>query len=358
MLATSMTTRKPPRAQPSRRHPTLTDVAQMVGVSTSTVSRALSMPGRVSKKTRERVEAAVAQIGFVPNLLAGGLASSQNHIIAFVVPSFSLLMFHRSVQQLVSRLSAEGYRALLLYGGRGADEMDKVMLQVVSLRPDAVVLIGADLSEVSRERLVRRRLPVLEMWDMPEDPIDMVIGFSHKQIGLSLGEFLVQRYARPLLVWGTRSRALSMQDALTYAFVQRELPAPRVHPAKFPPDFTDGREALRSALAAGDAPDVVVCLSDWAAHGALVEAQRQGLRVPQDIAIIGFGDQDFASQLEPSLTSVHIEQDRLATLAGDALLQRLRGVKPKQRVVNIGATLMERDSTGPRIGPARVNAAG
>lgn len=336
-------TRKP---LPARRHPTLTDIARMLDVSTSTVSRALSTPGRVSKETRERVEAAAAKIGFVPNLLAGSLASNRNHIIAFVVPTFSLVMFHESVHRLVNRLSAEGYRALLMYGGRSSEELDKVMLEVLSLRPDAVVIIGVNLSEVSRQRLTRSRLPVLEVWDMPEDPIDMVVGFSHKQVGRAIGEFLLQhKYTRPLLVWGTGVRAVAMQEALSYVFVQNGYPAPKVRPGKFPPDFTDGREALRTALASGSAPNAIVCLSDWAAHGALFEARHNNLRVPEDIAIIGFGDLDFASQLEPSLTSVHIEQELLANTAAEALLQRLRGQGPQQRVVNIGARLVERQST-------------
>ncbi|MEJ0039673.1 MAG: LacI family DNA-binding transcriptional regulator [Gammaproteobacteria bacterium] len=106
-----------PRTSPSK-HPTLDDVAEMVGVSPSTVSRAMSSPLRVSKRTRERIEAAVAKIGFVPNLLAGGLASNRNHIIAFVVPTISLMMFNESVQLIVSQLSAAGYRALLMYGRR------------------------------------------------------------------------------------------------------------------------------------------------------------------------------------------------------------------------------------------------
>ncbi len=78
----------------------------------------MSSPLRVSKRTRERIEAAVAKIGFVPNLLAGGLASNRNHIIAFVVPTISLMMFNESVQLIVSQLSAAGYRALLMYGRR------------------------------------------------------------------------------------------------------------------------------------------------------------------------------------------------------------------------------------------------
>ena len=79
--------RKRTTKRTTRKHPTLEDVAEMVGVSPSTVSRAMSTPDRVSKKTRERIEAAVAKVGFVPNLLAGGLAANQNRIIVFVVPT-------------------------------------------------------------------------------------------------------------------------------------------------------------------------------------------------------------------------------------------------------------------------------
>jgi LacI family gluconate utilization system Gnt-I transcriptional repressor len=331
--------------QASRKHPTLDDVAAIVGVSPSTVSRAISSPERVSKRTRERIEAAVAKIGFVPNLLAGGLASNRNHIIAFVVPTISLMMFNESLQLIINQLSAAGFRALLMYGRRTRPEMDKVMLDVLSLRPDGLVLMGADISDTARERLTRRRLPVLEVWDMPDDPIDMVVGFSHKQVGRIIGEYLLRRgYRRPLLVWATGARALMMQEALSYVFVHAGLTPPVVRPCKFPPDFTDGREAMRAALESQTPPDVLVCLSDWAAHGALVEARHHNRRVPEDIAVMGFGDLDFASQLEPSLTTVRINQTQLANVAAECLLQRLRGEMPPQRVMNIEATLVERNS--------------
>jgi LacI family gluconate utilization system Gnt-I transcriptional repressor len=334
------------RTQPARKqHPTLEDVAKMVSVSPSTVSRAMSNPERVSKRTRERIEAAVAKIGFVPNLLAGGLAANRNHIIAFVVPTISLMMFNESVQLIVSELSQAGYRALLMYGRRPAAEMDKVMVDVLSLRPDGVVLMGADLSDTARQSLTRRRVPVVEVWDMPDDPIDMVVGFSHKQVGRRIGEYLLRRgYERPLLVWGAGSRAVTMQEALSYVFVHGGRAAPAVRTCKFPPDFTDGREAMRAALAAEKRPDVVVCLSDWAAHGALVEARHNNQRVPQDIAVMGFGDLDFASQLEPSLTTVRINQPQLARAATECLLESLRGSGPANRVVNVEAALIERES--------------
>ncbi|MEJ1966638.1 MAG: LacI family DNA-binding transcriptional regulator [Gammaproteobacteria bacterium] len=340
-----MRKRPPRRPQGSSKHPTLNDVAEIVGVSPSTVSRAMSSPGRVSKHTLERIEAAVAKIGFVPNLLAGGLASNRSHLIAFIVPSISLMMFNESVQLIVGELSEAGYRPLLMHSRKTRPEMDKAMIDVLSLRPDGIIIMGADLSDAARERLTRRRLPVVEVWDMPDDPIDMVAGFSHKQVGRTIGEYLIRRgYQRPLLVWATGSRAVTMQESLSYVFVHSGLAPPPVRGCKFPPDFTDGREAMHAALAMQPRPDVVVCLSDWAAHGAVVEARRQNQRVPQDIAVMGFGDFDFASQLEPPLTTVRINQAQLAKAATDCLLQRLRGAEPADRVVNVQATLIERES--------------
>jgi LacI family gluconate utilization system Gnt-I transcriptional repressor len=338
--------KRPPRRPPApRKHPTLNDVAEIVGVSPSTVSRAMSSPRRVSKRTREQIEAAVKKIGFVPNLLASGVASNRSNIIAFVVPTISLVMFNESVQIIVSELSDAGYRALLMYGRRTRAEMDKVMNDVLSLRPDGVILMGADLSESARESLTRRRLPVVEVWDMPEDPIDMVAGFSHKQVGKMIGEYLLRRgYQRPMLIWATGTRAVTMQEALSYVYVHAGLPPPTARAVKFPPDFNDGREGMRAALAEPTRPDVVVCLSDWAAHGAIVEARHQNQRIPQDVAVMGFGDLDFSSQLEPPLTTVRINQAQLAHAASECLLQRIRGEMPAQRVVNVEGILIERVS--------------
>lgn len=340
-----MRKRLPRRPPGSRKHPTLIDVAELVGVSTSTVSRAISSPDRVSKETRERVQAAIAKVGFVPNVLAVSLASNRTRMIAFVVPAFSLMLFDESIRIITRDLSEAGYQVLIFYGRSTGSEMDKLILDVLSLRPDGLILMGSPLTDAVRARLGRARIPVVEAWGMPADPIDMVAGFSHKQLGRKIGEFLLERgYQRPLLVWSTGARAVTMQDALAYVYVHAGLPAPAVHTCKFPVDFNDGREALRTALASGAKPDVLVCLSDWAAHGGLIEAKRHGLRVPEDIAITGFGDLDFAEQLDPPLTTVRIDQEGLAHATADFLLQRLRGGAPANPVFNVEAKVIARAS--------------
>lgn len=332
---------RPPRGRP----PTVYDVAKVTGVSASTVSRALSRPDLVSERTRKRIDEAVTQLGFVPNRLAGVLASNRSHIVAFVAPPIPLTLFSESIQAMMAALSKAGFQVITIYGHAGPPDIDRAIVDVLSLQPDGVVVIGAPLSAASRERLAASRLPVLEAWDMPEEPIDMVAGFSHAQLGRDIGAFLLERgYRRPLLVWSSGSRALAMQKTLDYEYVRAGYDAPQARTGKFPPDFADGREAVRAMLRDQQRPDVIVCLSDWAAHGALVEATQQGLRVPQDVAIMGFGDLDFAAELTPSLTTVRIDQARLGLEASQYLIERLRGGGQAGRVLRVAADVIARDS--------------
>jgi LacI family gluconate utilization system Gnt-I transcriptional repressor len=291
------------------------------------------------------VRAAVERLAYVPNLVAGGLASSRSRLIAVVVPSISQSIFSTTIQAMADGLFAAGYSVILGLGGAADERMDEALMAVLARRPDGVILTGTVTAPASRAALVSAAVPVIETWDLPADPIDMVVGFSHEAVGRAVAAHVVASgRRRPLIVSAAGRRARARTDGFVAAFREQGLGAPPVAVFEGGTTFGQGRRALAAHLDAGGRPDVVVCTSDWSAHGVLVEAAARGLRRPQDLAVIGFGDLDFAVDTEPALTTVRIDGAAIARRAVGFLLQRAAGEAQGPLVADVGFELVVRSS--------------
>ena len=324
------------------RPPTLADVARHAGVSTITASRALGNPQVVADATIERVRAAVEATGYVPNLIAGGLKSRRSRLVAALVPSIVVSQFLPTLDGLTEALGAAGYQ--LIIGQSGFDHLREEALldALVSRRPDGIVLIGPVHGERARARLRASHIPVVEAWDLIERPVDMVVGFSHLAVGRAVARyFLDQGVQRVGVATGNDTRGATRLRGFVQAF-GREIPVATVDA---PGTMRRGRAALSELL--GKAPDLqaVHCSSDLLAMGVLAEAHARGLRVPEDLAICGFGGAEFAADTEPPLTTVEIDGAAIGKLAAQLILERCRGQAAQRRVIDVGFRIVERQST-------------
>lgn len=324
---------------------TLHDVARLAGVAPITASRALNTPERVSPDVRQRVQDAVARTGYVPNRLAGGLASTRSRLVAAVVPTIAGPVFGPTVQALDTALAARGYQLMLGQSGYDAGREDALIEAIVARRPDGIVLTGIVHSAAGRRRLLAAGIPIVETWDLTPTPIDMLVGFSHADVGRAVARFFHERRRRRLaVVHGHDERALRRLQAFRDEAAARGLPAVRAVPVPAPTTLKAGREAL-AALLGGRAPaDAVFCSSDLLALGVLTEARVRGVEVPRQLAVVGFGDLDFAADVEPALTTVRVNGAAIGTEAARLLLERLEGAPAGPRVVDLGFSIVERAS--------------
>lgn len=328
-------------------NPTLIDVARVAGVSPITVSRALHRPDIVSEKTRDKVLAAVRGTGYVPNLLAGGLASNKSALIAIFVPTIANSIFADTVQSLMDRLTDAGYQTLLGLTGYSAQQEEKLLDAVLGRRPDGIVLTGTLHTESTRLRLAKSGIPVVEAWDLSEQPLDMLVGFSHEAVGQATAKHLLSKgYKRFSVVSISDSRGMRRCNSLL-----AELKLHGLHSVPFevlPPPATvgRGREGLRNLLNNGEAPDVVVCSSDTIAQGVLAEAASRGLRVPEDLGVMGFGDLSSAAEVFPALSTVTVYGKRMGDKVAQALLNRFKNPGSADPVrVDTGFSIIDRQST-------------
>ncbi len=324
---------------------TLSDVAKLAGVSAITVSRALNTPERVSPDTLKRVRDAVARTGYVPNLLAGGLASNRSRLVAALIPAIAGSVFLETVQALTDTLAAGGLQLMLGQSGYTGTREDALIDAIVGRRPDGIVLTGIMHSSEGRRRLLACGIPVVETWDLTPTPIDMLVGFSHEKAGAAAAAFLHARgYRRPAILTADDHRAGLRRQGFEARL--RELGIDKVPAAQVPAPSTlaNGRAGLLKLLAQRRRIDCVFCSSDVLAEGVLTQAQAQGLAVPRELAVLGFGDMGFAAHLHPALSTVRIDGAAIGAQAARFIIERIGGGQPAIRIRDIGFSIIERDS--------------
>ncbi|GCL61006.1 LacI family DNA-binding transcriptional regulator [Pseudaquabacterium pictum] len=339
---------EPPSPKRSRRGSgavTLHDVARLAGVAPITASRALKTPQQVSEAVRQKVADAVARTGYVPNLLAGGLASTRSRLVAAVVPTISGMVFLETVQSLTEALAAHGYQLMLGQAGYSGNREDALLEAIIGRRPDGIVLTGIMHSAEGRRRLQAAGIPVVETWDLTPTPIDMLVGFSHSEVGRAVALYLHAKGRQRLgVVTGDDERARRRSAAFQAAAHTLGLPEVPIVQVATPTTLQRGRDGLAQLLAQQPRVDAVFCSSDLLALGVMTEARTRGLGVPDDLAVVGFGDLEFAAALAPSLTTVHIKGAAIGRQAAQCIVDRAEGRTVATPVVDIGFSIVPRQS--------------
>ncbi len=321
------------------------DVARQAGVSTMTVSRAIREPAKVAPATRARVSAAIASLGYMPNLTAGSLASQRSGIIAAIVPTIDNSIFAETMRGLTENLTAAGYQVLLGQTGYDENAEEALVAAFLGRRVDGMVVTGVKHSVLTRQRLIKADIPVVETWDLTRNPIDMVVGFSNRDAGRAIARYLLDRgYLRLGFAGGgddrTRSRLAGFEAAI------RRVKGASLTRAMLPAgtSFRGGREALSDLLAQDPGLQAIFCSNDAVAVGALMECRRRGIEVPRHLAIAGFADLEIAAEVEPALTSVQVRSRTIGEEAANMLLARLRGEPLVATVRDLGFMVVPRSS--------------
>jgi LacI family gluconate utilization system Gnt-I transcriptional repressor len=324
---------------------TLSDVAKLAGVSAITISRALNTPDRVSPGTLKRVREAVARTGYVPNLLAGGLASNRTRLVAALLPTIAGSVFVETVQALTDALAGAGYQLMLGQSGYTGAREDALIDAIVGRRPDGIVLTGIMHSPHGRKRLIASGIPVVETWDLTPTPIDMLVGFSHEKVGRHVAEWLKAKgYRHPAILTADDQRAGLRRHGFEARL--RELGVKKV-PAwvvAAPSTLGNGRCGLIELLAQDAGIDFIFCSSDLLAHGVITEAQAQGLKVPQELGVMGFGNLGFSGDIHPALSTVHVDGVAIGQQAARFIVDRQAARDTGPRVRDIGFSILDRGS--------------
>jgi LacI family gluconate utilization system Gnt-I transcriptional repressor len=330
--------------QPTRV-PRLDEVAERAGVSAATVSRYLNNPKVVATATGVRIQAAIEETGYLPNLNAGALASSRTRMIAALVPDIAQSIFNDTIEAMIEELSADGNSVMLSLTGADNSRLVAQINAALSRRVDAIILTGIVTDAETRDRLRSLPVTVIETWGLPEDPIDVAIGFSHQAAGDAMARFLRGRgYRRPHLIVPNSSRSQHRASSFAERWIADGGAEPTRLEVNVPSHFGQGRLSFRALSDLPQMPDVVVCGSDWIAQGLIVEAQAAGVRVPDKLAVTGFGNLRMAGDMRPTITSVDVDGSRVARVTIRVLHARAGGEPLPELRIDVGFRIIARES--------------
>ncbi len=326
----------------------LSDVAAAAGVAPMTVSRVLNTPEQVAPDTAERVRAVIERLGYVPNLLAGGLSSRKSRIIAAIVPTIASPIFAASLGAFTDELDAAGYHVVLGLSGYGNGE-EALVAAILGRRPDGLLLTGTEHSAATRRRLELAGVPVVEIWDLVDDPADMVVGFDHRAVGEAVAAlFLAKGYRRFAAIGADDPRAVARRRGFIEALPPGALLLNETLPA--PASIQGGRNAVAALPAEGE-PIGLFCSSDLSAVGAVIEAGARGIAVPDQLAVCGFGDLEVGRAMNPAVSTVSVDGAEIGRVAAQCLLARLAG-RDAPRSVAVPFRVVERASSQSPQKPA------
>ncbi|MCL4760478.1 MAG: LacI family DNA-binding transcriptional regulator [Burkholderiales bacterium] len=327
----------------------MADVARLAGVSTSTVSRALRRAESVSPALRARVHEAVAALGYVPNSMAGGLAAARTRTVGVIVPSLVNSFFAATLDAMTERLAPRGYQIMLGNSAYSPETEAALVNSFLSWSPAAIVLTGQAHARATMQRLLGAGIPIVEMWELGENALDSLVGFSHRAVGRLAARHLLDRGRRRIAFVGAaldEDRRAAQRSAGFAEVVREQLGRPAVVVA-LPQraSAATGGLALAELLARHPDVDGVAFSNDAMALGGLFECQRRGIGVPADLALVGFGDLDFAAWSTPALSTIRPPRREIGLAVADHLLQRFDDPHAGAMTIDVGFELVPRASS-------------
>ena len=336
----------PSASDPAHKLPTIYDVARAAGVASSTVSRAFSRPGRVNFETAERIRKIAEELGYRANPLARALPTGRTSMIALVISDVTNPFYNEIIRGAQSAAAAAGY-TMLLADAQESDRLEREALERALPTVEGIVLAGSRMSD-SAIRVIAKQRPLIVLnrvlSDVPSVVTDNPRGMRRAVEHLvGLGHHTITYVAGPEASWADGVRWRSLKES---SLLELEMNCRRIGP--FRPTVAGGAEA--AAEFSRHPTSAVIAYNDQLAIGLIRGLTASGVRVPQDVSVIGF-DNIFASELvTPPLTTVAAPLRTEGVTAVTNLLAMTHGAHPRTGEPTVlPVKLVVRSSTGPRV---------
>ena len=330
--------------------PNIADVARAAGVSTATVSRVLNKPESVRQALHHVVLQAIASLGYVPNAGARSLKLQRSGTVGAIFPTIDNAIFAKAIDALQLRLGEAGLQLLIATSGYDVTTEARQAVNLVTRGADALVLCGVGQSPGLLKFLRGRAFPTVHAMTFPAPAGMVCVGFDNARAVGHAVHYLVGLGHRHIAMLAglarnndrASARILGVQLALRAAGLQLAAQ----HLVERPYDLAAARDGFRALVAARPCPTAVVCGNDVLAFGALLEAAKLGIAVPQRMSIIGFDDLDMARHIQPALTTLHVPTQTLWHLVADRVVAALAQVNVPA-ATEVEVELVVRESSGP-----------
>ncbi|MEL7165606.1 MAG: LacI family DNA-binding transcriptional regulator [Pseudomonadota bacterium] len=334
---------------------TLRDVSAASGVSEMTVSRVLRNRGDVSDATRQKVLEAAKALGYVPNQIAGSLASQQVNLVAVIIPSLSNMVFPEVLTGINQVLEDTPLQPVFGVTDYMRDKEERVLYEMLSWRPSGVIIAGLEHSDAAKAMLRNAAIPVVEIMDTDGDPVDSMVGISHRKAGLDMARAILKQGYSRIGFMGTsmprdhraRKRFEGLTEGLAKAGVEIEAR-----------DFysggsalAKGREMTAAMLADNPELDFLVYSNDMIGAGGLLYLLDQGVDVPGQIGLLGFNGVELLQGLPRQLATMDACRLQIGRAAAEIIRDRMaEGADPAPRHITLEPTISPGDTLRRTLG--------
>lgn len=292
----------------TKRPLTLRDVSEASGVSEMTVSRVLRNRGDVSAATRQKVLDTAKEMGYVPNKIAGALASQSVNLVAVIIPSMSNMVFPEVMSGISDTLEKTGLQPVVGVTGYSPEKEEKVLYEMLSWRPSGVILAGLEHTESARKMLEGSGVPVVEVLDIDGNAIDAAVGISHRRAGRKMAEAILKAGYRNIGFMGTTMamdhRARKRFEGFTEALAKKGVEIAARNFYSGASGLGKGREMTAEMLAQHPDLDFLYYSNDLIGAGGLLYLLEQGIDVPGQIGLAGFNKFDLITGLPKRLATM------------------------------------------------------
>lgn len=317
--------------------PVLKDIAAAAEVSIMTASRALRGVEGVSERKRREILKIARRLKYTPNSSARSLVTMNSDLVGIAVPTFFNNVFAEILAGMRRTFDLAGYSSVIDTTEYDAEIELAWAERLLSWRPAGCILTGTQHHPKLVDALRRSGVPTLEIWDVTDDPIDICVGIDHTAAGRQVARHCIALgYRRPAfsgVAEGRDPRAEARLQGFAAEFAEVADAAPvQVARADDQNSFLAGHEGTKELLG-GDPPDLIYYLNDYLAFGGMTACQTLGVRVPDDIGIIGFNSLDLASILPVPLSTVRTPRRQMGITGARNLLARIHGVEAARKVV-------------------------
>lgn len=335
-------------------HPlTLRDVSEAAGVSEMTVSRVLRNKGDVSDGTRKRVLEAAKRLGYVPNKIAGALASNRVNLVAVIIPSMSNMVFPEVMTGISQILEETSLQPVVGLTGYRPEKEEKVLYEMLSWRPSGVIIAGLEHSDASRAMLRASGIPVVEIMDVDGTPIDSVVGISHRRAGQQMAQAIIKAGYKRIGFLGTKMpldhRARKRFEGFTEALAKAGIEIADQEFYSGGSALLKGREMTEEILRRTPDIDFLYYSNDMIGAGGLLYLLEKGVDIPGEIGLAGFNGVELLKGLPRELATMDACRLEIGRKAAEIIARRAEADAPTdpERIV-----LEPKISLGDTLRPA------
>ncbi|HEI8868564.1 TPA: gluconate operon transcriptional repressor GntR [Serratia odorifera] len=324
-----------------KKRPVLQDVANKVGVTKMTVSRYLRNPDQVSAALQQKIAVALDELGYIPNRAPDILSNATSRAIGVLLPSLTNQVFAEVLRGIESVTDAHNYQTMLAHYGYLPEREEERLTSLLSFNIDGLILSERNHTPRTLKMIEVAGIPVVELMDCVTPCLDLAVGFDNFEAARQMTQQIIAHGHRHVVYLGARldERTLIKQRGYQQAMLDAGL-QPHCIMTDRASSYSSGGELLRLAQKEYPQVDSIFCTNDDLAVGAMLECQRQGLSIPQDMAIAGFHGHDIGQVMVPKLASVLTLRERMGQVAAQSLLAKLRGEVVNPRMIDTGFTLL------------------